>query len=111
MWHGLPLVRYPQTPEQHGVANRVAARGAGVPLTDPAADGIRCAVETALTDPSYRENAQKLADGFRRSGGAVEAADAIEHAANLVIPCKNTLPPTAGACFLCYVNPYSFFSR
>ena len=66
LWHGLPLVLYPQTPEQHGVANRVAALGAGV----------------ALTDPSYRENAQKLADGFRRCGGAVEAADAIEHAAN-----------------------------
>ena len=82
LWHGLPLVLYPQTPEQHGVANRVAALGAGVPLTGPSADGIRCAVETALTDPSYRENAQKLADGFRRCGGAAEAADAIEHAAN-----------------------------
>ena len=82
LWHGLPLVLYPQTPEQHGVANRVAALGAGVPLTDPSADGIRRAVEAALADPSYRENAQKLADGFRRCGGAVEAADAIEHAAN-----------------------------
>ena len=82
LWHGLPLVLYPQTPEQHGVANRVAALGAGVPLTDPSADGIRRAVEAALTDPAYRENAQKLADGFRRCGGAAEAADAIEHAAN-----------------------------
>ena len=82
LWHGLPLVLYPQTPEQHGVANRVAALGAGVPLTDPSADGIRRAVEAALTDPSYRENAQKLAGSFRRCGGAAEAADAIEHAAN-----------------------------
>ena len=82
LWHGLPLVLYPQTPEQHGVANRVAALGAGVPLTAPSADGIRRAVETALTDPAYRENAQKLADGFHRCGGAAEAADAIEHAAN-----------------------------
>ena len=82
LWHGLPLVLYPQTPEQHGVANRVAALGAGVPLTDPSADGIRRAVEAALTDPAYRENAQKLADGFRRCGGAAEEADAIEHAAN-----------------------------
>ena len=82
LWHGLPLVLYPQTPEQHGVANRVAALGAGVPLTDPSADGIRRAVKTALTDPSYRENAQKLAGGFRRCGGAAEAADAIEHAVN-----------------------------
>ena len=82
LWHGLPLVLYPQTPEQHGVANRVAALGAGVPLTDPSADGIRRAVEAALTDPAYRENAQKLADGFHRCGGAAEAADAIEHAAN-----------------------------
>lgn len=82
LWHGLPLVLYPQTPEQHSVANRVAALGAGVPLTDPSADGIRRAVEAALTDPAYRENAQKLADGFHRCGGAAEAADAIEHAAN-----------------------------
>ena len=64
------------------MANRVAALGAGVPLTDPSADGIRRAVETALADPSYRENAQKLAGGFRRCGGAAEAADAIEHVAN-----------------------------
>ena len=81
LWHGLPLVLYPQTAEQHGVANRTAALGAGVMLTDASADGIRRAVEAALADPSYRESARKLADGFRRCGGAAEAAAVIEHAA------------------------------
>lgn len=45
-------------------------------------EAFRAKVEAALTDPAYRENAQKLADGFHRCGGAAEAADAIEHAAN-----------------------------
>ena len=46
------------------------------------AAGLTRAAEAALTDPAYRENAQKLAGGFRRCGGAAEAADAIEHAVN-----------------------------
>ena len=81
LWHGLPLILYPQTPEQRGVANRIAALGAGVMLTDASADGVRRAVDAALSEACYRENAQKLADGFRRCGGAAEAADAIERAA------------------------------
>ena len=65
----------------HEYVGEIAALGAGVMLTDASADGIRRAVSTALTDPAYRENARKLADSFRRCGGAAEAADAIEHAA------------------------------
>ena len=119
LWHGLPLVLYPQTPEQHGVANRVAALGAGVPLTDPSADGIRRAVEAALTNPSYRENAQKLADSFRRCGGAASAAvirfrrGSRCHRARgeLSDSMQKHAPADSGSVFLCYVNSYSFFSR
>ncbi len=81
LWHGLPLVLYPQTAEQRGVANRITALGAGMMLADVSADGIRRAVETVLTESSYRENARKLADSFHRCGGAAEAAAVIEYAA------------------------------
>lgn len=76
LWHGLPLVLYPQTAEQRGVANRVAALGAGLPLAGTA--DIRRAVETVLADGAYRTAAQRLAESLRRCGGAAEAADAIE---------------------------------
>ena len=39
-------------------------------------------VRANLDKARAEADAQKLADGFRRCGGAVEAADAIEHAAN-----------------------------
>lgn len=81
LWHGLPLVLFPQTAEQRGVANRTATLGAGLPLTDATPSGIRRAVEAALTDPRYRASAQKVAEGFRHCPGAQAAAAAIERAA------------------------------
>lgn len=81
LWHALPLVLFPQTAEQRGVANRTAALGAGLLLNDTTDAGIRRAVDTVLGDTRYRESAQRLAEDFRRCGGAQEAADVIERAA------------------------------
>ena len=77
LFYEVPLLLYPQTKEQEGVANRVEALGAGLRLTSESPAEIRRAVETILSEPSYRENAVKIADSFRASGGANEAADKI----------------------------------
>lgn len=78
LYYGVPLVLYPQTAEQGGVAARVAQLGAGLYLKKTAPEAIRTALETAIKEPSYRENAEKIAASFRACGGAKAAADCIE---------------------------------
>ena len=78
LYFGVPLVMHPITTEQDGVAERVSQMGAGVKLRKTDAASIRSAVEQVLATPSCRENAQKIAEGFRRCPGAKGAADKIE---------------------------------
>lgn len=77
LYHGVPMVLYPQTAEQSGVAFRVAQVEAGAYLTDTDAKGIYTAIETVLADEKYKNNAKSMADSFRKCGGAKEAAQAI----------------------------------
>lgn len=77
LWFGVPLVCYPQTQEQQGVANRVLAWEAGVRLTEGTPQAIAQGIETVLSDPKYRTNAQTIAQSFRTSGGPTRAAEAI----------------------------------
>ena len=82
LFYGVPLILFPQTPEQHGVANRAAELGAGVFLESGDSAAIRAAVDTVLHDGAYRAAAQRIAESFRRCGGAKAAADKIESVAN-----------------------------
>lgn len=95
LYYRVPLIMYPQTAEQGGVANRVAELGAGIFLEDhantnhtghPSAAGrgsipssaqIRSAVEKVLRDDSYRRSASSISDGFRKCAGAKGAAEKI----------------------------------
>lgn len=77
LFYGVPLVMYPQTPEQGAVAAQTEQLGAGIRLGETSPDAIREAVEMVLQEPSYRENARKIADGFHRCHGAKGAADKI----------------------------------
>ena len=77
LYFGVPLVLFPQTNEQGGVAARVAELGAGLKLEKADAHSIRAAVDTVLQTPSYRANAQKIRESFRRCGGAKAAAEKI----------------------------------
>ncbi|MBQ8200247.1 MAG: glucosyltransferase [Clostridia bacterium] len=77
LYCGVPLVLYPQTAEQRGVANRTAALGAGVMLEKDSIDGIRTAVEKVLADSGFRTAAEKISASFKASGGAKLAAEAI----------------------------------
>lgn len=77
LYCGVPLVMYPQTSEQGGVAARVAQLGAGLLLEKAEAEKIRETAVHVLEEASYRENAASIAEGFRKCGGAKAAADKI----------------------------------
>ena len=77
LYFGVPLVLFPQTNEQSGVAARVAELGAGLKLEKADATSIRTAVDAVLQTPSYRANAQNIRESFLRCGGAKAAVDRI----------------------------------
>ncbi|MDE6592628.1 MAG: glucosyltransferase [Oscillospiraceae bacterium] len=82
LYYKVPLVMYPQTREQEGVAARVEQVGAGILLKKPSSDSIRETVEQVMNTPSYRENAAAISEGFRKCPGAKGAADKIERLCN-----------------------------
>lgn len=81
LYCGVPLVLFPQTAEQRGVANRTAELGAGIMLTDNTETDIRAAIDEVITNNSYRKAAVRVRDSFRSAGGAQEAAAFILRAA------------------------------
>jgi MGT family glycosyltransferase len=74
---GVPVVVVPFGRDQHEVAARVVAAGAGVRLRHKklTPDRLRAAVHEALMK---KEGARRVADGYRAAGGAVAGADAFE---------------------------------
>ncbi len=77
LYHRVPLVMYPQTSEQSGVALRTQQVGAGLQLQKASPAAIRAAIDTVLQTPSYREQASRIADSFHSCSGAKGAADKI----------------------------------
>jgi len=61
------------------VDTRVEQLGAGLRLRRAKPAEIRKAVQTVLDERKYRENAQKVREGFYACGGAPQGADFIEH--------------------------------
>jgi zeaxanthin glucosyltransferase len=78
--NGIPLVVAPIRHDQPVVAAQVVAAGAGVRVRfrRVRAAELAAAVTTVLDDPSYRAAAGRVADSFRRAGGATEAALLVE---------------------------------
>ena len=81
LYCGVPLVLFPQTAEQQGVANRTAELGAGVMLEKDSAEGIRAAIDRVVNEGSFRTEARRIGESFRAAGGAPKAAEAILRAA------------------------------
>ncbi|MGQ9864799.1 MAG: glycosyltransferase [Pseudanabaenaceae cyanobacterium] len=77
---GLPMVVLPITNDQPGVAARVAHAGAGVslPVNQLRVPTLRAALSQVLTDPAYRQNAQRLQRDIQQAGGLTRAADLLE---------------------------------
>ena len=78
LYYKVPLVMFPQTSEQDGVATRVEQLGAGVRLKHINVKSIRETIEKVLNTKSYYEQASKISQGFRKCTGAKGAADKIE---------------------------------
>ena len=78
LYFGVPLLCYPQTREQGGVAARVTALGAGIMLENPSVSCIKAAVKRLLSDTKIKANAEEIARSFHRCTGPVAAADKIE---------------------------------
>ena len=78
LYYGVPLLCYPQTKEQGGVAARVTALGAGIMLENPTQRAIKAAVKLLLSDTKIKANAEEIASSFHRCTGPIAAADKIE---------------------------------
>lgn len=78
LYYKVPLVMFPQTSEQEGVATRVEQLGAGVRLKHINAKSIKETIENVLNTKSYYEQATQISQGFHKCTGAKGAADKIE---------------------------------
>jgi MGT family glycosyltransferase len=74
----VPLVLFPQTTEQEAVARRTEELGAGIRLKSIEGKDIKEALETIMNEPSYKNNAVRISESFRASGGIKEAAAFLE---------------------------------
>ncbi len=82
LYFEVPLVMLPQTSEQKGVAERVSQLGAGIKLDESDGASIVSAINTILSVDTYKQNAKKIAEGFKNSSGAKGAADKIIQVCN-----------------------------
>ena len=78
LYFNVPLILCPQTSEQEAVARRVEELGAGLRLNSMKEEEILSAVRTVLDYPSYKENAGKISESFKASGGLQEARHFLE---------------------------------
>ncbi len=77
---GVPLIIVPTEWDKPDIARRVVETGAGIRLQpdECTPQKLRAAVEEILHNPSYRQNAQRMAAAFARYGGPQAAADLLE---------------------------------
>ncbi|NET45662.1 glycosyltransferase [Okeania sp. SIO2B3] len=79
---GVPMVAIPITTDQPGMAARIAQAGAGevIPLKKLNVSAVKTSIEKVFREPSYRNNAAKIAAAIQKAGGVEYAADLIEQA-------------------------------
>lgn len=77
---GVPLVVVPSVLEEPQMAHRVADNGAGInlPRRRCTPERLRAAVEQVLGNPSFRQNAQRMAQAFKDYEGPDLAAGLLE---------------------------------
>lgn len=80
LYHGVPVVVFPQMSEQAMVGERVEELGAGVCLTKDqiTPEHLRVSVNRLLADGRFRRRAAVLGQSLRTAGGAARAADVIQ---------------------------------
>jgi UDP:flavonoid glycosyltransferase YjiC (YdhE family) len=75
LYYGVPLVLFPQTPEQNAVATRTEELGAGVRLQSISGEDILDALTKVLEVPHYKECAGRVSESFKSCGGIEEAKE------------------------------------
>ena len=81
LYYAVPLVLFPQTPEQNAVAKRVEELGAGVRLKTISEEDVLDALTKVMNEPQYKAGASQVSDSFKACGGSTEAKDFLEHIA------------------------------
>ena len=77
LYFKVPLVMYPQTNEQKGVAFRVNELEAGMYLSGDSISDIQMAVKELLQRLEYKEQAAMISDSFSKCGGSKAAVEKI----------------------------------
>jgi MGT family glycosyltransferase len=76
--YGVPMVLFPEIPEQKMVAKQIAKLGAGLVLSKAVKPPeLRGQVERVLGTGSFRQAAERLSPSLRNSGGHARAAESI----------------------------------
>ena len=78
LYYGVPLVLFPQTPEQNAVAKRVEELGAGVRLKSISEEDVLDALTKVINELQYKAGAERVSESFKRSGGMDEAKTFLE---------------------------------
>ena len=82
LYFGVPLVLFPQTPEQDAVAKRTEELGAGVRLRSISEEDVLDALTKVISEPQYKECAGRISESFKACGGAAEAKTFLEQIAD-----------------------------
>ncbi len=75
IWYGVPTVLDPQQSEEAAVADRMEELGMGLRLPSEKPRDIEEALQTVLSDDSFRQQTNRIAQSFRTAGGAPKAAE------------------------------------
>ncbi len=77
---GVPLVVVPTEWDRPENAQRVLEAGAGLRIAPEQCtpERLRAAIQRILSEPSFRQNAQRLAEACSRYGGPAQAAELLE---------------------------------
>jgi MGT family glycosyltransferase len=95
---GVPLVVVPTNWDKPDNARRIVEAGVGVSLAPKKCtpEGLRAAVEEVLGDPSYRENAGRVAELLASAPGPPRAAELLEELARANAGSRRDAPAARG---------------
>lgn len=80
IYYGVPMIAIPQMDEQAITAGLIEEKGLGFAFPDKQAltsEKLRKAIETLLSDPSYRETLKEYSEDMKSLGGTQATVDAI----------------------------------
>ena len=81
LYFGVPLVLFPQTPEQDAVAKRTEELSAGVRLKSISEEDILDALKRIIKDPQYKAGAERVSESVKECRGTAEAKEFLEQIA------------------------------